>query len=235
MKKIFLMTAVMIIPALFLLMCKDRAGSGNTTRQAFITSVEGLPVKKSADSGSESICVVPFGCPVELIENTGEPATGWSNAKWESAEGWVRKEGTGDIKSVQDRISISVNGEKKHLSEKVNRAFDGMYLVTRSFFYTGGEMEPASMLFLSNGILALNSSIFSDRQQINYFSYEFLSEGRLLKIYFSDDSRINFSEYRVVEEGNSSIFKIDDNEKSIIYQVKDGRVNFFNWVFVEKK
>ncbi|HPS57551.1 MAG TPA: hypothetical protein PK514_05540 [Spirochaetota bacterium] len=235
MKKIFLMTAVLILPALFLAMCKDQAG--NTTRQAYIISVDGASVKKSADTASESICVIPFGCPVEVADNTGaaDSSKGWSKARWESTEGWVRKDGTGDIKSVQDRISVSGHEEKKYLSEKVNRAFDGMYSITRTFFYTGGEMEPASMLFLSNGVLALNSTIFSEKQQINYFSYEFLSDGRLLKIYFSDDSRVNFAEYRVVEEGNSSVFRIDDNEKSIIYQVKEGSVNFFNWVFIEKK
>lgn len=235
MKRIFLMTAVLVVPVLFLAMCKDQAGSN--AKQAYITSVDGASVKKSADTNSESICVIPFGCPVEVTDNTGtgESPAGWSKARWESREGWVRNDGTGDIKSVQDRISIAGHDEKKNLSEKVNRAFDGMFSVTRIFFYTGGEMEPASMLFLSNGVLALSSTIFSEKQQINYFSYEFLSDGRLLKIYFADDSRVNFSEYKVVEEGNSTVFRIDENEKSIIYQVRDGRVNFFNWIFVEKK
>lgn len=235
MKKIFIVTAVLILPAMFMAGCKEQAG--NTSRQAYITSFDGATVKKSADTASESICVIPFGCPVEVTDDTaaGNAAAGWSKARWDSSEGWVRKDFTGDIKSVQDRISISGHEEKNYLSDKVNRAMEGMYTITRSFFYTGGEMEPASMLFLSNGVLALNSTIFSEKQQINYFSYEFLSDGRLLKVYFADDSRVNFAEYKVVEDGNSTVFRIDENEKSIIYQVKDGRVNFFNWVFMERK
>jgi len=235
MKRLFIFTAVIIIPSLFMTMCKDQAGS--TARQAYVTSVDGVTVKKSADTGSESVCVIPFGCPLEVTGGTGSggDASAWSKALWESREGWVRNDSTGDLKSLQDRISVSGHDQKKYLSDRVNRAFEGMFQVTRAFFYTGGEMEPASMLFLSNGVLALNSTIFSEKQQLNFFSYEFLSEGRLLKIYFSDDSRVNFGEYRVVEDGNSTVFRIDENEKSIIYQVRDSRINFFNWVFVEKK
>ena len=237
MKRQLLFMAVWLFSALMFIMCRDQSGTGNIKSQAYIKAFDGASVKKSAETGSETICVIPFGALVDVTGKTapGRPPTGWVKARWVLSEGWIKNDRTGDIRSVQDRIIIAYNSDRGHVSENVVKSFDGLFTVTGMYYYSGGAMEPATMIFLSNGILALNSAIFSETRQVNFFRYEFLSEGRLLKIYFSDDRRISFDAYSVVEKGNSTVFKIDVHEKSIIYQVKDKGINFFNWIFREGK
>ena len=215
--------------------CKDQAGPGNAEKNVFVTSGDGAAVKKSPDAGSESMGIIPFGSEIVINESTvpDDRAKGWVSTRWNNSEGWIKNDMTGSESGITGKIQSAYDAAGKFLSVKIRGQFEGPFTVKKTFFYTGGEMEPATMFLLSNGVLVVNSSIFSEKTDMFFFRYEILSEGRLLKIYFDDDSRAAFSDYSAVESGSKGVFKIDQAEKSITYQVKNGSFSFFNWVFRE--
>ncbi|PKL17358.1 MAG: hypothetical protein CVV49_11535 [Spirochaetae bacterium HGW-Spirochaetae-5] len=144
---------------------------------------------------------------------------------------------TGDSagsKTEYDVIKKSFNEQKKDLNEGFVKAFDSSGIkVIEKYVYPGGEMEPAEILFLSSGVMVLNSKIFTDTASSTFFNYEFMNEGKLLKIKFVD-SKLNFNDYADMENSSSSVFKIDRNDNTIIYHIKNNGFFFFNWGFYKE-
>jgi hypothetical protein len=136
--------------------------------------------------------------------------------------------------SEYDVIKRSFNEQKKDLNEGFVKTFDssGMKIIEK-YVYPGGEMEPAEILFLSSGVMVLNSKIFTDTMSSTFFNYEFMNEGKLLKIKFVD-SKLNFNDYADMENSSSSVFKIDRNDNTIIYHIKNDGFFFFNWGFYKE-
>jgi len=138
---------------------------------------------------------------------------------------------SGNTESASDIIKVSFNEQKKDLSENFVKTFDSSQLKTiEKYIYPGGEMEPAEIFFLSSGVMVLKSKMFTENISDTFFQYEFMNEGKLLKIKFVD-SKLNFSDYADMEKSSASVFKIDKNDNAIIYQIKNDSFFFFNWGF----
>lgn len=143
-------------------------------------------------------------------------------------------QGANSTNTESDQIKVSFVEQKKNLNEAFVKSFDSSDLkIIERYTYTGGEMEPSEILFLSSGIMVLTSKIFTENVEKTFFQYEFMNEGKLLKIKFVD-SRLNFKDYADMENSSSSVFKIDRNDNTIIYQIKNNGFFFFNWGFYKE-
>jgi hypothetical protein len=230
---ILLLAALLI----FTFSCKDK-GSDPLPREAYSSNTEGIIMKSAPDSKSEKITVIPFAEKVTLTESSvkDKSASGekWYKTEWSGKKGWVQDASAGTIESVNEQIKKSMAEQKANFTDSfVKKLESPVFKITDTYTYPGGEMEPSSILFLSNGIMVINSRIFTEKFSNTFFEYEFLSDGKLLKVKFAD-SKLNFNDYADMENNSRSVFKIDKTERSITYQVKDNSFFFFNWGFFKK-
>ncbi|HNX24052.1 MAG TPA: SH3 domain-containing protein [Spirochaetota bacterium] len=217
--------------------CKDKT-AGSFPREAYSRSSEGAAMKSAPDAKSQTVTVIPFAEKVTLTEYSGPVITSsdtdktkWYKTQWNGKSGWVQESAVGGAESVTEQIKTSFAVQRSNFTADFVKAYDASsILITGTFSYPGGEMEPAKIFFLSGGIMVLNSKIFTENYSNTFFHYEFLNEGKLLKIKFTD-SKLNFTEYSDMESSSDSVFKIDKNDRTIIYQVKDNGFFFFNWGF----
>lgn len=222
----------------FHLSCKDKPAD-NLPREAYINSTGGVVMKAAPDAGGEKVALIPFAEKITLTvspdkNKTAAPGTRWYMTEWSGKKGWVNESSAGTMDSLCNEIKKSMSVQKANLAEStVGKMESSPCTITAIYSYPGGEMEPSNILFLSNGIMVVNSRIFTEKINNTFFEYEFLSEGRLLKVKFID-SKLNFNDYADMENNAKSVFKIDKNERSIIYQVKDNSFFFFNWGFAKK-
>jgi len=227
-------TVLFLLSVLFVVSC-GKGGSDSIPREAFSSQEEGALLKKTADEKSESISIVPFGTKINISEKaTSEGNVTWYKIKWHGADAWINGSAVTDMRGLVELVNRNFTKDQGYVKEENRKLFtldkpDGI----KSYAYTGGEMEPAVMTFLPAGGMILNSKVFSEKYTNYYFTYQFLNEGRLLKITFAD-SRLNLSDYAEVENGSASVFKIDINEGSITYHVKDKAFYFMNWGFVSR-
>lgn len=236
MKKSVILIAAILAGTLLFTMCKDQNSARTETKKdAYVTNGDGAVLKKSPDAGSENLGSIPFGSKIVVTEITGgeNPPIGWVQASWNSKEGWVKSDQAADLKSLAASLNSEFNASRGFLTSAIQQLFTGEFTVDKIMFFSGGQMEPAAMFFLSNGVLVVKSMIFTEKASPVYFRYEFQKERKFLKIYFDDDTRAMFKDFGDAESENSSVFKTDAKEKSITYQVKNGRFSFFNWVFAE--
>ena len=235
MKRIFQLLTVMAVCFSLFSACRD-SGTGSINKEVYITSVEGATVKRYPDTGSESLGTIPLGTKVAVTEDamSGTDKKGWLRTEWNRKKGWIRVESSGGSDALVDSIKAGYALNMQYLSDRISKDLKGRFTIVRTCCYTGGEMLPASMFFLSNGVLAVNSSVFTEDITMVFFRYSFISDGKLLKIFFNDDKRVGFDKYESAESGNSSVFKIDRADNSITYQYKNGSFFFFNWLFMEK-
>jgi len=232
--KRYILTALICASVFFIFSC-GKSGSDSLPKDAYSTQEDGALLKKSPDEKSENISIVPFGAKVTITDKA--PSGGnasWYKIKWQGAEAWISSGAVTDISSLAELVNRNFTRDQGFVKEENRKLFtveksEGI----KSYAYTGGEMEPAEMTFLPAGGLILNSKIFSEKYANYYFIYQFMNEGRLLKITFAD-SRLNFDDYAEVENGSASVFKIDRNEGSITYHVKDRAFYFMNWGFVSR-
>jgi hypothetical protein len=234
-ESLLLAIALLLIP----FACKDKPAA-ELPREAYSSSTDGLLLKGSPDAKSEKVVLIPFGEKVILTpaaEKDRPPVQGtakWYMTEWAGKKGWVQETSAGTMDSVYTEIKKTMTEQKASIAEASVKKFESSpFTITSKYSYPGGDMEPSNILFLSNGIMVVNSRIFTEKISNSFFEYEFLSEGKLLKIKFID-SRLNFNDYADMENNSRSVFKIDKNERSIIYQVKDNSFFFMNWGFVKK-
>lgn len=226
--------ALLIASVLFSFSC-GKSGSDTLPRDGYSTQEEGAILKLAPDDNSKSVSIVPFGTKITLTEkapSTGNPA--WYKIKWNGADAWISGSAVSDISGFAEHVKKNFAKDQSYVEEGNRNLFaadkpEGI----KSYAYTGGEMEPAEMTFLPAGGMILNSKIFSEKYMNHYFTYQFMNDGRLVKITFAD-SRLNFNDYVEVENGSASVFKIDRNEGSITYHLKDGAFYFMNWGFVSR-
>lgn len=229
--KIIMLAAALIS----IISCKDK---GTLPRDAYVQAPEGIIMTATPDLKSQPVTVIPFGEKIILLENadqTKSPASGETvkryKTEWNGKTGWVHDSSIGTADSVIEQIKTSFAGQKSNFSQDVINAFESSPVkITDRYSYPGGEMEPAKIFFLSGGVMVLNSKIFTENYSNTFFIYEFSGEGKLLKIKFIDP-KLNFNEYADMENNSRSVFKIDKNERTIIYHVNDNSFFFFNWGF----
>ncbi len=217
--------------------CKNKSDEV-LPREAWSQNPEGIIIKGSPDSKSQMVGVIPFGEKFTLTESSDTAKTNgsddkskWYRTEWNGKKGWVHSSSVGDTGSVIEQIKISFNEQKSNLDQNLIKGFDPSTLrITDRYAYAGGEMEPAKMLFLSGGVMVLNSKIFTENYSNTFFQYEFTGDGALLKIKFAD-KKMGFDEYADMENSSRSVFKIDKNERMIIYKIKDKGFFFMNWGF----
>jgi len=231
---LLLIIALLVIP----FSCKDKPAV-ELPREAYSSSTEGLMLKASPDSKSEKVAVIPFAEKITLTpaaDRDKSQAAGakWYMTEWAGKKGWVQESSAGTMDSVYNEIKKSMSGQKANLAESSVKKFESsQFTISAIYNYPGGDMEPSNILFLSNGLMVVNARIFTEKISNTFFEYEFLSEGKLLKVKFID-SKLNFNDYAEMENNSRSVFKIDKNERSITYQVKDNSFFFFNWGFAKK-
>ncbi len=227
--------AVLLITSVAFIFSCGKGGGESLPRDVYGSVDEGTVVKRAPDDKSESVSMIPFGTKITLTEKS--PAEGnavWYKIKWNGADAWIPGSGVSDLNAFAEVLKKNINRDQSFIKEGDRKFFtvdktDGI----KCYAYTGGEMEPAEMTFLPSGGMILNSKIFSEKYTSHYFTYQFLNDGKLLKITFAD-SRLNFNDYAEVENGSASVFQIDRNAGSITYQVKNGAFYFMNWGFVSR-
>ncbi len=219
--------------------CKDRA-SETLPRDAYSQIPEGVMLKSLPDVKSGVVTTIPFAEKLTLTESSGKTSsqsadkTVWYKVQWNGKTGWVQGSSVGENESVSEGIKMSFASQKKDFSSDFIKSFESSSVkIRQKYGYPGGEMEPAKIFFLEGGTMVVNSKIFTENYSNTFFSYEFLSEGKLLKIKFVD-SKLNFDIYADSESNSQSVFKIDKNEHSIIYQIKNNSFYLFNWGFIKE-
>ncbi|HOP28707.1 MAG TPA: hypothetical protein P5120_10505 [Spirochaetota bacterium] len=229
-----ILTVILAVVVVFISSC-GKSGSEKFPAAGYVNLEEGALLQQKPEEKSGIISIVPFGSKLNLKEKS--PASGdaaWYRTEWHGTDAWIKSSLVSDMKGFAEVLNKSVTKDQSFVKEENRKFFvldktDGI----KRFAYNGGEMEPAEMTFLPGGGMILSSKIFSEKYSNYYFTYQFLNEGRLLKITFSD-SRLNLDDYAEVENGSASVFKIDRNEGSITYHLKDGAFYFMNWGFVSR-
>lgn len=233
--------AILTVSVILALMsCKDKS-TDNLPRDAYSQNPEGIIMKAAPDVKSTMVTVIPFAEKITLtadsdsVKPAGSPdKTKWYRTTWNGQSGWVHESSISGVESVTEQIKISFTEQSVNLSDEFKKSFEASPLTIKNkYSYPGGEMAPAKIFFLSGSTMVVNSKIFTEQYSNTFFQYEFLNEGKLLKIKFID-SKLNFDEYADVENSSRSVFKIDKNERAIIYQIKDNGFFFFNWGFVKE-
>jgi len=231
--KIILIAALLLVP---IISCKDKV-TDTLPREAYSHNPEGVVMKSAPDVKSQMVSVIPFAEKITLTENSDKikssstDKTKWYKTEWNGKTGWIQESSVGATDSVAEQIKTSFTEQKANFSADFIRSFDAAQLrVIDKYIYPAGEMEPARILFMSGGVMVLNSKIFTENYTNTFFHYEFINDGKLLKIKFVD-SRLNFNQYADIENSSTSIFKIDKNDHTIIYHVKGNGFFFMNWGF----
>jgi len=232
-------TIIMAVLLAAVISCKDKS-TETLPREAYSQNPEGVIVKTAPDSKSTMVTTIPFAEKVTLSEKSDKinsqtaDKTVWYKVQWNGKTGWIQGSSVGGSESVSDQIKMSFTEQKSNLNSDFVRAFESSQVkIIEKYSYPGGEMEPAKIFFLEGGAMVVNSRIFTENYSNTFFSYEFLSEGKLLKIKFVD-SKLNFDMYADSENNSQSVFKIDKTEHSIIYQVKNKSFYLFNWGFMKE-
>lgn len=233
--KIIILSALLVF---FCISCKEKSAD-TLPREAYVQNPEGITMKSSPSVKSGMAAVIPFGEKLILTENSAndhsssseDKTSRWYKTSWSGKSGWIQESSTGTAESVPDQIKVSFAEQKANLTGDSIKSFDASPVkINEKFIYPGGDMSQARMFFLAGGIMVLNSKIFTENYSNTFFQYEFLSDGKLLKIKFID-TRLNFNEYADMENSSKSVFKIDKTGYSITYQVKERGFFFLNWVF----
>lgn len=219
--------------------CKEKA-TDTLPREAYSRNPEGIIIKSLPDIKSNMVTVIPFSEKLTLTENSDRinsqsaDKTVWYKIQWNGKTGWVQGSSVGGSESVADGIKKSFTEQKSNFTPDFIKSFESSPVnVIEKYSYPGGEMEPAKIFFLEGGTMVVNSRIFTENYSNTFFSYEFLSEGKLLKIKFVD-SKLNFDIYADSESSSQSVFKIDKNEHTITYQIKNKSFFLFNWGFMKE-
>ena len=221
---IILLSALLVS---FFISCREKTAE-TLPREAYSQNSEGIVMKSSPDVKSGMVTVIPFGEKITLTENSDRIKSAsngdkvrWYKTTWNGKSGWIQESSAGTAESVPEQIKVSFAQQKGNLPGDLIKSFETVPVkINEKFIYPGGEMEPAGMFFISGGIMVLNSKIFTENYSNTFFQYEFLSGGKLLKIKFID-TKLNFTEYSEIENSSQSVFKIDKNENSIKYHIKE--------------
>lgn len=231
-----LMASILVISAIS---CKDRS-SEKFPRDGYSLKTEGTVMRAAPDLKSEIVDVIPFAEKVTLTESSDPSKTAsagnpvWYKTSWNEKNGWIENSSVGNMESLPEQIKKSFDEQKSGFSGEFVKIFESSPVsIKEKYVYPAGEMESAKMFFLNNGVMVLNSKLFSEKFSNTFFGYEFLNDGKLLKIKFADP-KLDFKEYSSMENSSGSVFKIDINERVIIYHIKDNSFFFFNWGFFKE-
>ena len=105
-----------------------------------------------------------------------------------------------------------------------------------TWVFEGGAMPAAEMYFWNNGLLVLDSHLFSKTKTKTYFIWKTSEDGNRLDLTFID-SNVPFKEFLAVEKSHPKhIVAADESSKTIFYRVIDQQSFYFgNWLFEKAK
>jgi len=123
----------------------------------------------------------------------------------------------------------SVNVDEKYISLIEDNAKKILY----TWRYPGGELPESEMYFYDNGLMALDSYIFTKGER-TYFLWAFNEGKGVIKLIFID-RRVNYKKMVIAEKDNDWCAGYNENEKSISYKIlkKYNGIYFAGWLFAE--
>ncbi|HPB81687.1 MAG TPA: SH3 domain-containing protein [Spirochaetota bacterium] len=234
--------------------CKKDTVSEQFPQDKYIIAAEGLRMRSEPSLQGNRLALIPFGEKVSAIgksETVLEVTDGtsgkklqhhWYQVQWKGAKGWVFGGYIGD-KSEYEKAFLSVlEKEKKYLvPEHAGLLGASDNSIDEVWRYPGGEMEKAEMYFCKNGLLIVDSGMFSERKKKYYFVFTKDAVKKTLSLIFVD-TRLNFSDLAQVENKSKSVWGIDREKKTITYNIQKGTgadkslsVSVFGWGFFEKE
>lgn len=206
----------------------------------YVMAISGLRLRESPAIKSNTILTIPYNEKVEIIEEKNdivifENIKGkWAKIKYQTYIGWSFD----GFLSKTDNLNYNEN-IKQFLISYEKLVNDKTKIEILTWYFPGGDMPPAEMHFFSNGLLIVDSEIFSPKKEKYYFLYSFSENKNRLKI-FHCDRRIDFKSDDLLETNQSYLGKdvsdINADEKSVTYNSNFGKgITFYNWVFSENK
>ncbi len=219
-----------LIVAVSFVSCKKDKDDGEVLpRKATVISLDGGAFCKTP--GGEKISQIPFASGIVLQEKSQMNDKKYYKTVLEGKPGWIISSETGSAADLKNLLLSSVSSGKTVLPSDFKKSVESAAFDTGKIYrYPGGEMNPAAILFCNGGVMALVSGMFTKDTSVHFFRYEFLNEGKLLKIGFVDPS-INFEDIEKVEKDSSSVFKFDKEKKEVTYHITDNSFFFLNWRF----
>jgi hypothetical protein len=105
-----------------------------------------------------------------------------------------------------------------------------------TWLFEGSDMPSAEMYFWNNGLLVLDSQLFSKTKTKTYFVWKTSEDGNRLDLTFID-SNVPFKKFLAIEKSHPKhIVSYDESSKTITYRVIDHQSFYFgNWLFEKKK
>ncbi len=221
-------------------------------RERYVLASDGLVVRTAPDISSERIDTLPFAAKVSLLAKSdhefevtgsdgGKIRERWYRISFQGRDGWIFGGFLGDFDELNRRIEQAKKSDARFVPEAYRHLVEGApKRIDRILYYPGGDMRPAEMYFMKNGLLIVDSEIFSPRKTKYYFTYEFNKDRSELTISFVD-SRIKFDDYTDGERQSKSVISIDNAARRIRYRMEADRANkklaricFLGWCFNEK-
>jgi hypothetical protein len=118
---------------------------------------------------------------------------------------------------------------------------------TETWINPSGDIKPAEMMLFDNGLLVVDSIIFSKRMEKRYFQWVKEEGAGTLNITVCDSRVMGFLESEfsniglevlAVDEKTREIFyavqKVDKHKKIITYTVRNNQIGFGGWVFYKR-
>jgi hypothetical protein len=178
---------------------------------------------------------------LKLRIGSGKIRERWYRISFQGRDGWIFGGFLGDFDELNRRIEQAKKSDARFVPEAYRHLVEGApKRIDRILYYPGGDMRPAEMYFMKNGLLIVDSEIFSPRKTKYYFTYEFNKDRSELTISFVD-SRIKFDDYTDGERQSKSVISIDNAARRIRYRMEADRANkklaricFLGWCFNEK-
>jgi hypothetical protein len=220
--------------------------------ERFVISPEGLAVREAPSMAGAVTATIPFGTRVTLLDASRDEteitiASGarlrskWFRLNWNGRDGWVFGAFTGMQEDyARERLRLQ-EAEAMNVVVEFRTLMTAPRELDHALYYPGGgEMEASEMYFMRNGLLVVDSGIFSQKKEPRFFRYEYGPDRKTVTIGFID-TRTPFADYVDTEKGRDYVERIDEAGKSIIYRVKAGQpgkagdsVCFLGWCFFRK-
>ncbi|HPQ53065.1 MAG TPA: SH3 domain-containing protein [Spirochaetota bacterium] len=238
---------------MFLQGCKGDTTSEQFPQEKYIIEAEGLRMRSEPSLRGNRLALIPFGEKVTVTGKSGntmevtDSTSGrklqrhWYQVQWNGKKGWVFGAYIGDKAECDNVSSASIRDDIRYIvPEYTGLISTAGTSIDAVWQYPQGQMEKSEMYFYSNGLLVLDSGIFSERKKKYYFMYNREPDKKTIAITFID-TRLDFADIAKMENNSENVWGIDKENKTIRYNVKQGKgaegkmsICAFGWCFFEQ-
>lgn len=238
--------------ALLLQGCKGDTTGEQFPQDKYITAAEGLRMRSGPSLQGAKLALIPFGekviaigksdATMEMFDESGKKVQRhWYQVQWNGKKGWVFGGYLGDRAMNEKTASASIKDDMRYIvPEYTGLISTAGTSIGEVWEYPQGQMEKAEMYFYPNGLLVIDSGIFSEQKKKYYFMFSKERDKNVIAITFID-TRLDFADIAKMENNSDNVWGIAKDNKTIRYNIHQGKgadgkmsICAFGWCFFQK-